>query len=272
MSNISRSIIVAGFVASAAVAGCADNVTTAVRPCPCADGNVCCGSGVCAADQSACGAATAALSQQASGDWVGYIENFTTQPFMSGSDDVKLSLHVQADGSLAGTVTLGGGSPPPVPTDPNVGWGFDQMIWGITPNLNLMEGYHYEVHAPNWEALRLRGRFSTMQPWGPWCALQTPILYTTSPESIYGCVPNAGASMTSDNACFVSTDPPQPVDCGKLALCMFPDYPCHCTASGCTGTISDDNSFDVALDADSGNGSISLPTRGGMYNVRLLHQ
>ena len=271
MSNSSRSILAAIVLAGASVAGCAENVTTAVRPCPCADGNVCCGSGVCAADQSACGAATAALSQQASGDWVGYIENFTTLPFESGSDNVKLSLHVKSDGSLAGSMTLGTGAPPAPPTDPNVGWPATSPSLGGPASLFLIEGYTYGVQTPNWEALRLRGSFSTPEPWGAWCALQTPVLDTANPGDHYGCVPNVGFSMSADQ-CTLSSSPPQPIDCGKLALCGFPDNPCHCTATGCTSVTYGDNTFDVALDGDRGNGSISLPTKGGMYNIRLLRQ
>lgn len=271
MSNISRSIIVAGFVASAAVAGCAENVTTAVRPCPCADGNVCCGSGVCAADQNACGAATAALSQQASGEWVGYIENLII-PFPSGSDSVKLSLHVQSDGSLAGTVTLGSGSPPAAPTDGNVGWPATRTMVTLPEAPYLFEGYGYGVHGATWEALRLRGRFSTPEPWGPWCALQTPVPVTTTPTNIYSCIPNVGGMMSDDAHCVLATDPPQSIDCGKWALCLGVDMPCHCTASGCTSATSDENTFDIALDGDRGNGSILLTTQGGMHNLRLQRQ
>ncbi|HEX2660710.1 MAG TPA: hypothetical protein VHU40_20660 [Polyangia bacterium] len=267
MSNISRSIIVAGFVASAAVAGCADNVTTAVRPCPCADGNVCCSSGVCAADQSACGAATAALSAQSSGDWVGYIENLTV-PFMSGSDAIKVSLRVQSDGQLAGSVVLGSGTPPAPATDPNVGWPaghsfFSQQL------LFLVEGHAYDLESPKWEALRLRGIFSTTEPWGPWCHLQTSIMSAGNPGH-YGCVPNFGSTSTDEGTCYLSSDPPQPINCDKLTLCREL-WTCDCSADGCTNAPSNDNSIDIALDGNHGDGTISLAF-SGPHNVRLQRQ
>jgi len=268
MSNFSRSIIIAGFVATAAGAGCADNVTTAIRPCPCAEGNVCCSSGVCAANQSACGAATAALSAQAVGDWVGYIENFTSAPFESGSDRMKLTLAAQPDGSLTGTVTLGTGSPPAAPTERDVGW-------PAAGSSIFIEGFGYSVNAPSWEALRLRGAFSTVEPWGQWCDLQTPIFSElTSELSYYACSPSY--QKLSNGICVTTASPTTPdtiYDCGRLSLCD--DGQCACDASHCFSapTTIDDNTFDISLDGDRGDGSISLARlERGVYNIRLLRQ
>src|SRR4029078_5991007 len=93
--------------------GCADKVATAISPCPCAAGYVCCSSGVCAPSEDSCGTAAAALSAAAHGRWTGYVENAS---FWSGSDAIDLSFSVDASGTLSGTVFVGHSMPPAPPT------------------------------------------------------------------------------------------------------------------------------------------------------------
>src|ERR1051325_5411462 len=91
------SVIVAAVLASA----CVDHVDTSLKSCPCAEGYVCCESGVCAADSGSCGAATAALSTSVQGSWSGYIENFRSD----APDAVRINIAVAGDGTLSGEVT-----------------------------------------------------------------------------------------------------------------------------------------------------------------------
>lgn len=145
---------------------CAPSVPLENRPCPCADGWVCCPSGdLCAATASSCpaeqpagtdgaaGATTAtagatgtdsscasaeaglptlpdpayAIQPALLGTWVGYFENFT---FPSMSDAIRLSFTQNPDGTGKVSVVLGVGTPPAPPTNPTDTWPPDWLSPG----------------------------------------------------------------------------------------------------------------------------------------------
>lgn len=237
------------------------------QTCPCQAGAVCCASGVCAASEDACGAATAALSLANRGTWTGYVENFS---FISGADELRLTIDVDASGEVTGTVTLGGGAASAA-TNPDVGWPAGYM-YGAHAGMEYVEGYAYPASEVRWQSLRLRMQVATNEAWRDWCALQTPYFY--SEGNRYSCLP-LQSSVSLSPPCQILGDGGAPVanvDCGKLALCA--EDVCACTGGGCTATLQDANVFlDVSLDGDRGDGSIRMGAAGWVnsrvYNVRL---
>jgi hypothetical protein len=270
--TIGKSIFAALWL-SLTLAACAEPVSTATKPCPCASGYVCCESGVCASEAATCGAATAALSTEAQGRWTGYVEG--TDP-MFGEDSIDLTLHVDAAGALTGQIVFGEG-PPPAPTDPQAAWpgpGKGGFVWSETDYVSPFVGLQPVVGVPltardiRWEAGRLRFTVELVEAWAPWCALQTPLLaargdYTCAPEITIGRIEN-GIGL-----CFPNSESP-PIDCRWSTMCSA--RICDCTATGCGGRALSDPlvalpifHFDIALRGDEGDGSLNTST-----NVRLV--
>jgi hypothetical protein len=256
---------------AAAGGGCADHVQSAVVTCPC-DTGVCCTSGVCAANENACEQATQALSSESAGRWTGYIESFT---FPSGSDALDLTLQSETDGTFSGQLVMGAGTMPPPPTDPNVGW--PPPPYSYAHQGPLLEGAVYHVVNLRWTALRLRFDVLVLQPWGPWCELQSSYVdgfevLPSGNQPLYGCAPPADAyeSQGSGHCVRVHDGERTPVDCDWLSLCS--SAVCECDAQGCGETTLlnplNSMSFDVALRGNLGDGTV-----GGLitdHNVRLI--
>ena len=173
--------------------------------------------------------------------WTGYVENYT---FPSGSDAVKLAFATDPAGRMVGTVTLGSGTAPPPPTDPNVGYPADLISQGggppdvdIASRRYVAEGYGYTMRAGMRTGDRLRFELNTFELWAGWCALQTPIPATgpcDEPVCASSCLPNRG-TMVGPSGCGLwnpATSQYDPVDCGKLALCGFGGV-CTCYPWGC---------------------------------------
>ena len=189
--------------------------------------------------------------------WTGYIENFK---FPSGSDAVKISFAVEAGtGQVIGTVIFGNGTPPPPPTDPNVGYP-PGYIAGFPAASFVQEGYGYTVRNGTLAGSRLKVGVRLVELWTGWCALQTPV------DSSGFCVHNNPA-----------TGQDEPIDCAKLRLCEF-DMVCRCDASAgtCAVTIDgdyNDISFDVTVDVTAvrADGSVvgNLGDANGNYNVHF---
>jgi len=217
--------------------GCANEVSTAVSPCPCADGYVCCSSGVCAATEDACGGATSALFVEAKGTWTGYIENVI---FPSGSNALQITLAVAADGTPSGQVVFGEGPPPPLPTEPGIAWPGGTDI----TNASLLEGYANQAQSLRWEQQHLRFSIGKYTPWIDWCALQGN-----------GCS-LSGYGIDGTDGCAWRTTPPTPVACDYALDCMV----CTCLPTGCT---PDAYAFDITLRGDVGDGSTNV---GGWHN------
>jgi hypothetical protein len=247
---------------------CANHVPTGAQPCPCADGYVCCQSGVCATSTDSCDEATSALSAQAQGKWTGYVENYSA--LASGADSLALAFDVAPDGTLAGHVTFGDAAPPPPATDPNREWppGLNDGTSETAPGLPI-EGFAYEAHDIKWEARRLRFWVALSEPWKPWCELQTSYDWN-GPRSTGSLDPDAGAGPTAgptdagpppaspshewrcepnvfqandDGTCTVfdqsnPSNPAKVVACANPVLCQSPGFPCLCNATGCTAGTS----------------------------------
>ena len=162
MSVLGYSVIVAAAIGSA----CVEHVDTGLKPCPCAGGNVCCESGVCAADSAGCGAATVALSTSVQGSWSGYIENFQGAP-----DTVRIAIAVASDGTLSGQATFGTDAPPPPAPDPALPW---PPNYDTRADPTFVAGASYTARDINWQARRLKLKLELSELWQPWCALLPP--------------------------------------------------------------------------------------------------
>jgi hypothetical protein len=249
---------------SIGVSACADQIPSAVKSCPCATGNICCESGVCARDADSCGAATQALSESVTGTWVGYLENF---PY--GDDDsIRISIAVDPAGTLSGQVTLGRATPPAPTVDPSLPWPVDYDVQKAEVLPAYVAGFEHTARNIRWEAKRLRFSIARYEPWQPWCAGQQS--HELSPGN-FSCLPSD--TITGDGAgyCFgcLPADPLTavrdcriPINCSIVSLCQTPV--CSCDANGCNAQPDEGYSFDIALKDGVGDGSTSLAG-----NIRL---
>lgn len=170
--------------------------------------------------------------------WEGYTEAFS---FPSGTDRVRLTL--AEDGT--GTLTVGEDAPlPPVPTNPDVGPGFDDP--GAGP---IFEGFPYSVHATRVEERRILLGAKVSEPFKPWCELQTSYQITSS---YYTCLPDMGETrMPSEGDCSYKLrgeDELMLVDCEKLSICRD-NLICECDATGCSVKLTE-NLEDMTLRLD----------------------
>jgi hypothetical protein len=281
---------------------CADQVPTAANACPCADGYVCCDSGVCAQDQSSCGVATAALSQSVQGVWTGYIENFQ----LSTDDSLTVAISVDPSGALSGQVTIGHATPPAPATDPALPWPVD--LQGVTAKVpSYIPGFVYTAEDISWQTRRLKFRIAKYEPWQPWCALQqsypvdaTGTDFSCLPGGIVAqqvdpytgrVLPWPAVVLDAQGNCLTATIPSAPVNCAKSVLCDTVGA-CVCDPSGCncggTGVCQCDATgcqagavwmsvpigywFDIAFDGALGDGSVNLSAGGSdLRNVRLAY-
>jgi hypothetical protein len=186
--------------------------------------------------------------------WTGYIEGLRFLP--SGSDEMKLTFAQDASGVVAGTIVFGMGTPPPPPTNPDVGWPADITNNGVggAPGNVPFEGYSYDFDGGTIDAHRLRFTVNFSQLWAGWCALQTQAVDGSS-----GCMPNWNLHQDASGACYLKDPKTQKdsiVDCGKVKLCTFSSQ-CACSASGCTFTQNGVfwASFDVFVSGDTMSGS-----------------
>ena len=254
--------ILSSVVGLAVPSACASHVPSGIAYCPCAAGNVCCESGVCAVEKDACAAATVALSQSAQGVWAGYFENFKTE-----DDALRIAIAVASDGKLSGEIVVGTGPPPPPATNPDIAWPspiaapmagpYDSWSppvspWNFPEPSPLMPGFVYHAENIRWEGQRLKFTYSTYEPWHPWCELQQSF---SRPDGTFSCVPEApfrrplfcgfpdlpggdvpcpmgpqvGDSDGQGN-CIASVSPPTTVPCYKFVYC---DAVCSCAANHC---------------------------------------
>jgi hypothetical protein len=198
--------------------------------------------------------------------WTGYLENYM---FRSGSDAVRISFTPDATGQVSGVVRLGNGTPPPPPTDPNVGYPADLVSGGFEVAFGareyLAEGFAYSMRTATVVGPRLRFMIDNSELWREWCALQMPAGTSGT------CLPNEGAMTSGDGQTCGIFDPAAnryvPVDCGKLALCGFSGT-CMCDASGCAVRTGENLTvFDVTFDDVRASGSTT--GRLGNHNVHF---
>jgi hypothetical protein len=203
------------------------------------------------------------------GTYLGYFENYM---FPSGSDAVLMKLALGSDGiTVTGIVVLGSGTPPPPPTQPDVGYPTP-----TTGGTSLIEGYAHTVLSGNLMAGRLRLGIDTDEPWAEWCQIQTSYPQVV-PSGGYSCIPAAcgtvSGSTCSYNACLANgmPGPLVPIDCAQESLCGF--GLCTCTASGCSLPLQEEISFDMQLTAGELTGSARpLPMVQGDIDVVLMKQ
>jgi hypothetical protein len=253
--------IAAGLIAALLLAAgtlttaCVDHVDTAIKSCPCAAGNVCCASGVCAADQDACAAATAALSASVQGRWTGYIENFRPDV----DDAIAVDISAASDGTLSGTVRFGKGAAPPAASDP-------ALPWPPGPReiqTSYVVGVDYTARDIAWLSRRLKLTVETYEPWQPWCALQQS--YPGEPDG-FMCIPQGTLMDDLAGQCWIAPEsgPVIAIDCDKASLCF---EMCTCDASGCEAWDDVTYALDVAFHDAAAEGSINMWNAN--YNLRL---
>jgi hypothetical protein len=195
------------------------------------------------------------------GTWQGYMEK-TNLP--SRSDAVKLVISAANASHVCGTITMGTGTPPPVPTDPD-----HPSIPGVVPDggpmpppnsvggAYLIDGSPLTILNGKPSLPRLQFEANPNQFWKPWCELQTPYL-REGQENEWYCVPlntQGETSWTPETGCVLGPfDRGVPVDCNKAALCSIAQV-CTCTSTGCTVSGAEGGlQFDLRLTGDELNG------------------
>ena len=243
------------------LSACAAKRSSETSPCPCAGSNVCCSSGVCAADESQCGNATLALAEESAGNWEGYLENFN---FLSGSDAISINLAV-AGTDVSGHVVFGQGDAPQPPTDLSQPWPPGAPDGGVMiTNRSVIEGFAYEARDIRWESRRLKFRVDVADAWRPVCDLMASTPITVGDQS-WVCPPSWG--YTAGQGCKVGDTMVSDADCATLqARCQAgTDSGCICGETTCEATAQPVD-IDVALRGDQGDGSAA----GGLSaNIRL---
>jgi len=187
-----------------------------------------------------------------SGDWVGYLENGTP-----GSEEVLLRFGTDANGHATLSVKRGTAALPPPPTDGLEPWPPGLDISGTagtgpsTPQTPML-GFTSGGHGVTWTAARLRFRTIDYEPWGPWCALQTP--YPVDGQAdIFNCMrPNesvcppggvGGCTLVGIN--------------GDTRHWMMCDYGlCGCNATGCGFDVQPTTNYDITFFGDHAIGSV----------------
>jgi hypothetical protein len=209
----------------------------------------------------------------ASQSWTGYVENYQ---FPSGSDLISITFASDAAGNMVGTVTMGTGTPPPLATDPNVGYPpivttlSQNALASFGPAQYVAEGFGYPMDDGILLADRMRIDVNLYDLWQSWCALETPPV-----DGSGFCVPDwsgIDSQSTSGQAICSLINPannqPVQVDCGKELLCQAAI--CACNANSCTarqGSNSGKLSFDLSITNERADGSVIGEL--GTHNVHL---
>jgi hypothetical protein len=199
------------------------------------------------------------------GTWQGTIDGFRSA---SGSDKVTMTFAVASDGSFMGTVYFGDATPPPPPTDPDVGYPTSAFSSSATTNTAQLyvDGFRHTAHSIIFDGVRLRLQIPTLDVWAAWCALQTTTYFVSEIDggpALYECLPNWGIQSDGNGDCdqlTPMTSVPVPVNCGKAALCAgfyFGGTACRCSATSCTANTDADPgiAFDMQLACDQLDGS-----------------
>ena len=211
--------------------------------------------------------------------FTGYFENYM---FPSGSDALYMDLALGADGmTVTGVAVLGTGTPPPPPTQPNVGY---PPGWMGSPT--VVEGYAYTALSGTLASQRLRFGIDFAEPWAEWCQIQTVYPIGNGMPG-YACCPGTecGFQMgpgTGFGACQVplcdggaGPFPNVPIDCEQGSLCgaFNGGNVCTCAANGCTHPLIAAIQFDMQLTPMHLDGSAAdLPNIQGNVNVHLVQQ
>jgi len=204
------------------------------------------------------------------GVWEGYIENFR---FASGSDAIHLAVTSATSAQACGKVTLGKGTPPPPPTDPEVGYPPGYLANGPFSvseffTIDRTEGFPLSIVAGAADSARFKFGADWHEFWQAWCALQPPQAFEDN--SGFGCIGAMGGS-TSDQGCASQIGGQLvPLDCGKLQLCL--GNMCKCTMTSCRVERTSRWAFDLRITDDQAAGSVRTDMGvgdGEIHNVYL---
>jgi hypothetical protein len=194
--------------------------------------------------------------------WEGYVEAYT---FPSGSDGVRLVL----DGNGQGTLTLGEGTPRPMPTDAEDPFPDLQSVEiSILLNDGTLEGFEHEIASALIEEGRLRARTQPTNVYGEAaCALQTPTGPNCEDDGCsYSCIPNnAHGFAYNDDRCFDATDGTE-LSCKTLELCSSF---CVCTSTEC---FAQHPGNEIILDGALDEAGTKLVGSLDTHTVRLTRQ
>ncbi len=188
--------------------------------------------------------------------WNGTLEN---AQLADGSNRLTMTLFVADDGAANGTLLLGDGALLRPPTDPNVGYPPGAQFSFGGP-LGFFEGFPYTIVDGRLSGSVLTFQVAEFELWTRWCALQTPFPEFVGGDGGYVCTNDNWGSSGGTTGCSETnsaTREEMPVDCGKLALCMF-TVPCDCSATRCRVASSGPVlSFDLMLTSTTADGTIS---------------
>jgi hypothetical protein len=193
--------------------------------------------------------------------------------FASGSDFIRVAVTSATSAQACGKMTLGEGTPPPPPTDPDVGYppGYSTK----DPNLNMVfftidraEGFPLSIMAGTADAPRFTFGVDWREFWQSWCALQPP--FELQQSAGFGCL-GATGGVWSDMGCDAQIgDRYFPVECGRFQLCGMPM--CTCTMTSCRVQPIARWSFDLRITDDQAAGSVRTDigvADGEIHNVYL---
>lgn len=200
------------------------------------------------------------------GTWTGYLENYQ---FPSGSDAVVITLSTSTSG--ARTIVFGQGSPPAPPTDGTTGYTPNGAM-GSAILSSITEGFVYTVLSPSLDGSRLRFGVETLEPYRPWCELQTSYSWTSN-ACVFGCLPNWAGQGGTSSADTTTLDNPDGgmnliVNTGVFTLCN-PYRVCDCGPAGCTVRLDQpDWTVDMQFTTGHLDGSIAF-SAGEVHNMHL---
>lgn len=234
----------------------------------------------------------AEFAREFAGVWIGSAEdplalqsNADSAPplyrFPSGSTRIRLELSV-GDGELfpSGTITFGDAAPPPLATDPDVGYPIeaDTVSADVGADGSVrppVEGFSYDLTPTiiqrdlaasgidefdvftqgNAIDGKLELSYLPTQVFASWCALQTEA----------SCPINAQLEHYDDGSCFVGEER-TPIDCLKASQCL--GEVCQCEGDFCTFSIQRLSGITIRF---SENGLVGLGD-GTFVNERGFQQ
>lgn len=187
--------------------------------------------------------------------WVGYAE---TYQFMDGSDEVRISLDPQGNGTLE----IGDTAALPPATDPDVVYPPNALGTLSLAIPALFAGISYQVQTATVASARIQLQVNPWQVESDWCALQTPYAVQGT-DAPYKCLPSGvipPANAPPYNSCWVNNGTADvQVDCKKAITCS--GSVCSCTSSGCSAheaPVGSVNTEYTQLDATLADGGDSL--------------
>lgn len=181
---------------------------------------------------------------------------------------------------LCGTVTFGGGAPPPLPEDPEA-WPYGQPTVLAEANW-ITPGFTYEFwteSAPEFsdsgDEVQLTLPLFTHQIYKAWCELQLAYFVYAGLQSVRSCLPRHVGVRSGLEGCSYQAPTPDgveevPVSCARAYLC---DKVCECSEEGCTvhhdlASSAPDVFCTFVASAGAATGEIATEWGTGEFNLR----